>query len=98
MAFTFSCGAVSRVLDYVTADQKHVWFEDGFRLPVVDTVDSLHATSSPVNRDTGCCLCRKEHFILMWETCSSGLLAEASRLHDRINRVVSLQQMSVGLY
>lgn len=89
MAFTMSFTAISIFLTTLEADQKVVRLSSGYLLPVVSSVANIGEIVPDCNRDLGACVCRKEHFILVWGSDPSALFDNAGDVETMLVGKVS---------
>lgn len=89
VAFTMSCDVVSVFMEQVDPKKTEMQFMDGYVLPVVASVDTLAVNPASARAGHLSCLCRKEHFVLVWAASPPQLLAEASSLESHIVGMVS---------
>ncbi|PSK33481.1 hypothetical protein B9Z65_7368 [Elsinoe australis] len=86
-ALTFSSRLVSMLMQWVCFDQKEINISYRPAIAVVDTIDDITTGKVVLPAGTTQCLCRQEHFILVWGASSDDVLEQASDLQIWLLRV-----------
>lgn len=79
-ALTFSSNAVSLLLDTLSFDQKMINVYGDFKIAVIDSIEDITRPDFSIPKNVSHCVCRKEHFVLIWSTSVSLLFQEADML------------------
>ncbi|GAB7341044.1 hypothetical protein MBLNU457_7368t1 [Dothideomycetes sp. NU457] len=80
VALTFSNNDVSLLLDSLSFDQRIITVHGDFTIAVRDSVDDITRPDFSIPANVSHCVCRKEHFVLIWSTSVSLLFQEADML------------------
>jgi len=77
---TFSSNAVSLFLNTLSFDQKIINVYGDFTIAVIDSIEDITRPDFSIPDNVSHCVCRKEHFVLIWSTSISLLFQEADML------------------
>ncbi|KAL1616786.1 hypothetical protein SLS54_008178 [Diplodia seriata] len=99
VAFTMSSEIVGQLLQQMPPLQTEVPLDPHRRavLPIIDSVEDIVSGRATIKRDSYMCLCRKEHFLLLWGRTVSGILTHGSDIETRLFDIVLGAQMPTPL-
>lgn len=90
MALTMSFTAVSIFMGSLEEDEHVAALSSGYMLPVIPSIVDFYKTAADADRAFGACLCKKEHFVLVWGSEPNGLLEGVADLERLIVGQVSV--------
>jgi len=82
VALTFSSNAVSLLLNRLSFGQKQIDVYGGYTIAIIDSIEDIVRPDFSIPGNVSHCICRKEHFVLIWSTSTSLLFQEADMLES----------------
>lgn len=82
VALTFSSNAVTLLLKRISFGQKQINVYGDYTIAVIDSVEDIVKPDFAIPDNVSHCICRKEHFVLIWSTSTSLLYQEAEMLES----------------
>ncbi|KAL1296820.1 hypothetical protein AAFC00_004446 [Neodothiora populina] len=82
MAFTMSFTAISVLLTTLEEGQRVLELQQGFLLPILDSIVEFSRIAPACEKYIGACICKQEHFILVWGADPNSVLMRAGDMES----------------